>query len=197
MRSLLVQVKPSTFSEIVAMIALYRPGPLESGMAEAYARRKHGQERVVYDHPSLEQILEETYGVILYQEQVMQIARDMSGFSMADADMLRKAMGKKIKEVMEKAEIGEVITIKTLISHPMESGQRKDKEGNVIPRKIINKFVATFEGEEVVNVDIDPAVSANPYFQFAMKFPGAGTMKFEWTDDDGSVYATEKKIKVG
>ena len=99
--------------------------------------------------------------------------------------------------VPKKASAGDVITIKSIITHPMESGQRKDKEGNVIPRKIINKFVATFEGEEVVNVDIDPAVSANPYFQFAMKFPGAGTMKFEWSDDDGSVYATEKKIKVG
>jgi len=57
--------------------------------------------------------------------------------------------------------------------------------------------VASFEGQEVVNVDVDPAVSANPYFQFDMKFPGAGTMKFEWTDDDGSVYTAEKKIKVG
>lgn len=101
-------------------------------------------------------------------------------------------------KVPKKAEVGEVITIKTLISHPMESGQRKDKKtGEIIPRKIINKFVASFEGQEVVNVDIDPAVSANPYFQFDMKFPGAGTMKFEWTDDDGSVYRIEKKIKVG
>lgn len=101
-------------------------------------------------------------------------------------------------KVPKKAEVGEVITIKTLISHPMESGQRKDsKTGEVIPRKIINKFVASFEGQEVVNVDVDPAVSANPYFQFDMKFPGAGTMKFEWTDDDGSVYTAEKSIKVG
>lgn len=101
-------------------------------------------------------------------------------------------------KVPKKAEVGEVITIKTLISHPMESGQRKDKKtGEIIPRKIINKFIASFEGQEVVNVDIDPAVSANPYFQFDMKVPGAGTMKFMWVDDDGSVYETEKKIKVG
>ncbi len=101
-------------------------------------------------------------------------------------------------KVPKKAEVGEVITIKTLISHPMESGQRKDKKtGELIPRKIINNFVASFEGQEVVNVNIDPAVSANPYFQFDMKFPGAGTMKFTWTDDDGSVYETEKTIKVG
>ncbi len=99
-------------------------------------------------------------------------------------------------KVPKKASPGDVITIKTLISHPMESGQRKDKKtGELIPRKIINKFVATFEGEEVVNVVLDPAVSANPYFQFEMKVPGPGTMRFEWTDDDGTVYDLEKTIK--
>ena len=99
-------------------------------------------------------------------------------------------------KVPRKAAPGDVVTIKTLISHPMESGQRKDrKTGELIPRKIINKFVATFEGEEVVNVDIDPAVAANPYFEFEMKVPGAGKMRFEWTDDDGSVYDLEKAIK--
>ena len=101
-------------------------------------------------------------------------------------------------KVPKTAAVGDVITIKTLISHPMESGQRKDrKTGELIPRKIINNFVASFEGEEVVNVEIDPAVSANPYFQFDMKFPGEGTLKFAWTDDDGTVYETEKSIKVG
>ena len=99
-------------------------------------------------------------------------------------------------KVPKKAKAGDVVTIKTLISHPMESGQRKDKKtGELIPRKIINKFVATFEGEEIVSVDVDPAVSANPYFQFDMKVPGPGTVRFEWTDDDGSVYDIEKKIK--
>jgi len=99
-------------------------------------------------------------------------------------------------KVPKKAKAGDVITIKTLISHPMETGLRKDKKtGELIPRKIINKFVASFEGEEVVNVDIDPAVSANPYFQFDMKVPGPGTVRFEWTDDDGTVYDLEKTIK--
>ncbi|MEL6479704.1 MAG: thiosulfate oxidation carrier complex protein SoxZ [Pseudomonadota bacterium] len=98
-------------------------------------------------------------------------------------------------KVPKKATLGDVITIKSLISHPMESGQRKDrKTGELIPRKIINKFVVSFEGEEVVNVGIEPAVSANPYFQFDMTFPGAGTVRFEWTDDDGTVYDLEKKI---
>jgi sulfur-oxidizing protein SoxZ len=100
-------------------------------------------------------------------------------------------------KVPKTATVGEVITIKTLISHPMESGQRKDKKtGELIPRKIINKFAASFEGEPVFMANIEPAVSANPYFQFSMKVPGPGTMRFEWTDDDGTVYDLEKKIKV-
>jgi sulfur-oxidizing protein SoxZ len=100
-------------------------------------------------------------------------------------------------KVPSTAEAGEVITIKTLISHPMESGQRKDsKTGELIPRKIINRFTATFNGQEVVNVDIDPAVSANPYFEFDMKVPETGTLRFEWVDDDGSVYDTEEQITV-
>lgn len=99
-------------------------------------------------------------------------------------------------KVPRKAAAGDVVTIKTLISHPMETGLRKDrKTGELIPRKIINRFVASFEGDEVVNVAIDPAVSANPYFEFEMKVPGAGTVRFEWTDDDGTVYDIEKKIK--
>ena len=98
-------------------------------------------------------------------------------------------------KVPKKAKAGDVISIKTLISHPMETGLRKDKEGNLIPRKIINKFSASFEGEEVISVDIDPAIAANPYFQFDMKVPGSGTMRFEWTDDDGTVYDMEKKIE--
>jgi sulfur-oxidizing protein SoxZ len=100
-------------------------------------------------------------------------------------------------KVPRSADAGEVVTIKTLISHPMESGQRKDREGNVIPRQIINRFSVTFNGEPVFSTDLEPAVSANPYFEFQMKVPGEGTVKFEWVDDDGSVYTEEKKIKVG
>lgn len=100
-------------------------------------------------------------------------------------------------KVPKKAKVGEVVTIKTLISHPMESGQRKDKKtGELIPRKIINKFTATFNGTMVFGVDMEPGVSANPYFRFTMKVPEAGTLKFEWTDDDGTVYATEKNIEI-
>ncbi|MGB3387134.1 MAG: thiosulfate oxidation carrier complex protein SoxZ [Pseudaminobacter sp.] len=94
------------------------------------------------------------------------------------------------------AAAGEVITIKTLISHEMESGQRKDKDGNDIPRQIINKFTCEFNGTPVFSCDLDPAVSANPYFEFNAKVSESGTFKFTWVDDDGSVYADEQKIDV-
>jgi DNA polymerase-3 subunit alpha len=100
MRQLMMRLKPSTFEDIVALVALYRPGPMESGMHLDYVQRKHGEEPVTYLLPELEPILKETYGVILYQEQVMQIAAAVSGFSLAEADILRRAMGKKIPEVM-------------------------------------------------------------------------------------------------
>ena len=99
-------------------------------------------------------------------------------------------------KVPKKAEIGEVITIKTLISHPMESGQRKDKEGNPIPRKIINKMTVTFNGQEVFRVEMEPAISANPFIEFTAKVPESGEFHFEWFDDDGSVYTEDKKIAV-
>lgn len=100
-------------------------------------------------------------------------------------------------KVPKKASAGDVVTIKTLISHPMESGQRKDsKTGELVPRQIINKFTVTFNGELVMSADIEPAVSANPYFEFEMKIPESGTVAFEWVDDDGSVYTEEKSITV-
>ncbi len=101
-------------------------------------------------------------------------------------------------KVPRKAAAGEVVTIKTLISHPMESGQRKDsKTGELIPRQIINRFTARFNGQEVIAVDLEPAVSANPYFEFEMTVPEAGTLDFEWVDDDGTVYTESEEIKVG
>ncbi|ABO50829.1 DNA polymerase III catalytic subunit, DnaE type [Desulforamulus reducens MI-1] len=100
MRNILRELKPNAFEDIVALVALYRPGPLGSGMVEDFIQRKHGQNKVDYFHPDLEPILKETYGVILYQEQVMMIARIMAGYSLGQADALRKAMGKKIAKIM-------------------------------------------------------------------------------------------------
>jgi DNA polymerase-3 subunit alpha len=100
MKDLLVRLKPETFDDVIALVALYRPGPMESGMIDDYVARKHGREKVEYLLPQLEPILKETYGVIVYQEQVMKIANDLANYSMAEADDLRKAMGKKIQAIM-------------------------------------------------------------------------------------------------
>ena len=102
MKGLLVRLKPENFADVTALVALYRPGPLDSGMVNDYVERKHGREPVEYLLPELEPILKETYGVILYQEQVMKIAGALANYSMAEADGLRKAMGKKIVSMMEK-----------------------------------------------------------------------------------------------
>jgi sulfur-oxidizing protein SoxZ len=106
------------------------------------------------------------------------------------------ATSKPRVKLPKSASAGEVITIKTLISHTMESGQRKDKDGNVIPRRIINKFTCEFNGQTVFACDLDPAISANPYFEFTAKVPASGRFKFTWVDDDGSVYTDEQTIEV-
>ncbi len=98
--------------------------------------------------------------------------------------------------VPKSASAGETITIKTLISHTMESGQRKDKEGNLIPRSIINRFVVDFNGQNVIDVTLEPAISTNPYFQFDATVPETGEFTFTWYDDDGSVYTETKPIEV-
>ncbi len=102
MRDLLARLKPDNFGDVVAVLALYRPGPLSSGMVDMYVRRKHGEEEVVLPHEDTRDILEDTYGVIVYQEQVMLVSGAIAGFSMNEADSLRKAMGKKKPEVMQK-----------------------------------------------------------------------------------------------
>ena len=99
-------------------------------------------------------------------------------------------------KVPSKASAGEAVTIKTLISHPMESGQRKDSSGNVIPRSIINRFTCEFGGEMVIDVKMEPAISTNPYFEFEATVPAAGDFKFTWYDDDGSVYEDVKSVAV-
>lgn len=98
--------------------------------------------------------------------------------------------------VPRSASAGEVITIKTLISHPMESGQRKDDDGNIIPRRIINRFTCEFNGETVVDVALEPGVSTNPYFEFQAKVPESGEFQFTWYDDNGDVYELSKSIEV-
>ncbi|MGH8578626.1 MAG: DNA polymerase III subunit alpha [Gammaproteobacteria bacterium] len=102
MRELVKGLKPDVFEDLIALVALFRPGPLQSGMVEDFIERKHGKARVRFPHPSLEPILKPTYGVILYQEQVMQIAQVLAGYTLGAADLLRRAMGKKKPEEMAK-----------------------------------------------------------------------------------------------
>ena len=100
-----MRLKPNSFDDLVAILALYRPGPLDSGMAEHYIERKNGREEVEVLHPLAEDILADTYGIILYQEQIMQLARTLAGYSLGEADLLRRAMGKKIPEEMAKQRV--------------------------------------------------------------------------------------------
>jgi DNA polymerase-3 subunit alpha len=102
MKDLIKRLQPDVFEDIVALVALFRPGPLQSGMVDDFINRKHGRAKVEYPHPDLEPILKPTYGVILYQEQVMQIAQVLAGYTLGGADMLRRAMGKKKAEEMAK-----------------------------------------------------------------------------------------------
>ncbi|MBD3763813.1 MAG: thiosulfate oxidation carrier complex protein SoxZ [Rhodobacterales bacterium] len=108
-------------------------------------------------------------------------------------------MAKDVKprvKVPKSAAVGEVITLKTLISHPMESGQRKNADGSLIPRSIINRFTCELNGVMVIDVTLEPAVSTNPYIEFEARVDAAGDFKFTWYDDDGSVYEDVKPIVI-
>ena len=105
MRGLMKRLKPSCFDDVIALVALYRPGPLNSGMADSFIRRKHGEEPITYDFPQLKPIMDSTYGVCIYQEQVMQTANVLANYSLGEADLLRRAMGKKIAEEMAKQRV--------------------------------------------------------------------------------------------
>lgn len=98
--------------------------------------------------------------------------------------------------VPREAKRGEVIEIKTLIAHPMETGHRRDTQGQVIPRHIIHTFICTYNGVEIFRADWHPAVAANPYLTFYTVATESGQLRFEWIDDDGTVYAAEAEITV-
>ena len=103
MRDLVRRLRPDRFQDLIALVALFRPGPLGSGIVDDFIRRRHGQLQVSYDHPLLEPILKDTCGTCIFQEQVMRIAHELAGFTLGEADRLRKAMGKKTPEIMEQA----------------------------------------------------------------------------------------------
>ena len=105
MRDLVLRMKPNQFEDLIALLALYRPGPLQSGMVNEFIENKNRKKKIKYIHPSLESILKSTYGMILYQEQVMQIASSFAGFKMSEADTLRSAISKKKKDLLEEQRI--------------------------------------------------------------------------------------------
>src|SRR3989337_999739 len=98
MRDALRGLKPERLEDVIAMVSLYRPGPMD--LIPDFIARKHGRSRIAYEHPAMETFTRETYGIMVYQEQIMQIASEMAGFSMGEADMLRRAMGKKDRDLM-------------------------------------------------------------------------------------------------
>lgn len=123
MRVLLRRAQPSRLEDLIALNALYRPGPIQGGMIDDFVERKHGRRPVVYEIPALKEILEETYGVIVYQEQVMQIAHKLAGYSLGEADILRRAMGKKKPEEMA-AQRERFVRGATALGHPRRKVER-------------------------------------------------------------------------
>ena len=130
-QDLMKRIKPDGFEDVVAAVALYRPGPIQAGMVEDYVKRKHGLAKVAYPHPRLEEILKPTYGTILYQEQVMQIAQILSGYSLGRADILRRAMGKKNAEVMAQQRQG-------FVDGAVDTGVDKKQAGEIFD--LVEKF---------------------------------------------------------
>ncbi len=131
MTALVRRMKPDCFEDLIALVALYRPGPLESGMADQYVKCKHKEEPVHYLHPKLEESMKETYGVILYQEQVMQSASKLAGYTLGEADLLRRAMGKKKVEVMAEQRV-------KFVEGAVKNGVEAKTAGNIFD--IIEKF---------------------------------------------------------
>ena len=129
MRDVLRKLKPDTFEDIIAVVALYRPGPMDN--IPSYIRRKHGEEQADYLYPTLEGILRETHGIMIYQEQVMQIAQELCGYSLGGADLLRRAMGKKIKEEMDRQRA-------TFISGAVARGVPEAKASQIF--ELVSKF---------------------------------------------------------
>ena len=138
MKKHLQNLKPDRFEDLVAMNALYRPGPME--YIPSFIRRKHGIEKVEYDHPMMEPFLKDTYGITVYQEQVMLQSRALGGFTRGDSDTLRKAMGKKVIEMMDKLKL-KFVDGCNASEEFQEGAKEKGKSVNEIVEKISYNFV--------------------------------------------------------
>ncbi|MBU1906485.1 MAG: DNA polymerase III subunit alpha [Candidatus Omnitrophica bacterium] len=185
MRDLLRKLEPSRFEDIIALLALYRPGPIGSGMLDDFMARKHNRLPIKYDHKKLEPILKETYGIMVYQEQIMQVASSLAGFSLADADLLRRAMSKKIPEVMEKQRSNFVI------------GCAKNAISSSVANKIFD-LIEYFSGygfnkcvvgsTEIINADTGKNVTVKELFE------RKDSVKFTFSCDD-NLKVKKSKIK--
>ena len=162
MRDLLKKLKPERFEEIIALLALFRPGPIGSGMLDDFIRRKHKTTSIKYDHPLLEPILKDTYGIIVYQEQVMKIVSELAGFSLAEADTLRRAISKKTPEIMAEAR------------HKFINGAQKNKIDKETADKIFS-LIEYFSGygfnkcvagsTEIIEADTGEAVTVEELYR--------------------------------
>ena len=190
MKRLLKQIGVTSFDDIVAVLALYRPGPLSSGMNTDYINRKNGVEEIEYPHEKLEYLLKSTYGTIIYQEQVMGIARTLAGYSLGQADILRKAMGKKIPEVMEKQR-KQFVTGAMRLSQPDVLKATEDKSG--VAKDVCLSDIKIKELQSVLSNDgyfTDGDSVANFLFDFGIVDDGAKNKLIsefaENNDDDGN-----------
>ena len=172
MRDLLRRMEPDRFEDIIAILALYRPGPLEGGMVDTYIECKHGRQAMEFAHPILEPILTETNGVILYQEQVMRIANQLAGFSLAEADMLRRAMGKKKIEVMKEYK-----------KKFVDGAKEKDVEAKVAEH--VFDLIEFFAGLRFQQIALDCLCAGHipdgiPQGELPHRVPGRGHELWKW-----------------
>ena len=186
MRDALRKLKPDRFEDIIAMVALYRPGPMDN--IPTYVNRKHGAENVVELHPMLIPVLSETYGVIIYQEQVMQIAQILSGFSLGDADLLRRAMGKKNKEEMAQQR-------SRFVDGAVKNGVDKNQAGFIFD--LVDKFAGYgFNKSHAAAYALVAYQTAYMKANYPVEFMAA-SMSFEMSNTDKLAMFSEETRRLG
>ncbi|VEP15904.1 DNA polymerase III subunit alpha (fragment) [Hyella patelloides LEGE 07179] len=208
MRQIVKDLRPSGIEDISSILALYRPGPLDADLIPKFINRKHGREEVRYEHPILEPILKETYGVIVYQEQIMKIAQDMAGYSLGEADLLRRCMGKKKIAEMEKHR-------EKFIDGAAKRGVRQAIANELFDKMVLFAEYCLSYDTEVLTVEygaipigkiVEQQISCNVYSvdkngfiytQLIAQYHHRGTQEiFEYTLDNGKIIRATKEHKM-